>query len=65
VGLPALQRAHIDAGDFAGALQPCAGLVCFIDIPGQALAIFETDHSALYGRLPCGKQVFDALAWRN
>src|SRR5882672_266553 len=45
-GIPALQRAHVDAGRLAGQAQPCAGLVRGVDIMGQRLAIFEADHSS-------------------
>jgi hypothetical protein len=44
--LPTLQRAHADAGRLAGLLQPRTGLLCFLDVPGQGLAIFEADHSS-------------------
>src|SRR5258708_35129357 len=45
-GIPALQRAHVDAGRLAGQAQPCAGLVRGVDIMSQRLAIFEADHSS-------------------
>src|SRR3990167_2354234 len=45
-GLPALQRARINAGDLTGGLQPCAGRTRSLDVLGQGLAIFEADHSS-------------------
>jgi hypothetical protein len=46
VGLPALQCAHVDAGDLAGQVQPCAGGMRNGDVLGQGLAILEADHSS-------------------
>lgn len=46
LGLPALQRAHIDASDLAGRLQPRTVGVCGRYVLGQGLAIFEADHSS-------------------
>jgi hypothetical protein len=45
-GLPALQRAQLDAGDAAGRAQARSGTMCRIDVSGQGLAIFEADHSS-------------------
>ena len=45
-GLPALQGAHMNAGGGAGQTQARTGMQSGIDIPGQALAIFEADHSS-------------------
>src|SRR3989338_4189111 len=44
--LPALQGAHLNAGDSAGRLKTCACGMCNTNISGQRLAIFEADHSA-------------------
>ena len=46
VGLPALQGAHVDAGDLAGQVQPGSGVVGRVNVLGQAAAIFEADHSS-------------------
>ena len=46
LGLPALQGAHMNAGGGAGQTQARTGMPSGIDIPGQALAIFEADHSS-------------------
>lgn len=44
-GLPALQRAQVDAGGLSGGLQARTGGVRGVDVSGLRLAIFEADHS--------------------
>ena len=39
MSLPALQGAHVDAGDLASQVQPCAGSMRRVDVLGQGLAI--------------------------
>jgi len=45
-GLPALQRAHADAGDGTGLPEPGAVLPGFLNASGKCLAIFESGHAA-------------------
>ena len=45
-GLPALERAHIDAGEFTGPLEPRTGGMGLLDVADHDLAIFQADHSS-------------------
>src|SRR5690606_25761456 len=45
-GLPALQRAHIDACDPAGDSQARTGAMGRVDALGYLAAIFQEDHSS-------------------
>jgi hypothetical protein len=44
--LPALQRAHVDADDFAGARKPRTRRLCFFNPQGHFATLFHADHAS-------------------